>query len=249
VFSVPKITKKEIILIILGITAIIAVSVLTSLIFGFPGGVRIDSIILAFFVFSVPILLVYFGLKSLNNLIWINVCISGCLVLSLLFFLWSLPIAFFVTAPLFFYAVVMLIINLISLFVFWEEHDSKAFIPLLISVLTIPAMISAGKASRHIDAYLDDYTFKKELPKYEAAIKILEKKLETGPFDLYGDEMPNECQPLASNIIGEKHGNEFVIKLLQGREGGYIYFSGNDSNLPEDFVKYRKVTAHWYKTH
>ena len=248
-FSVPKITKKEIIVIILCVTAIAAVSVLAGLILGFRGGVRIDSIIFAFFAISLPLLLAYFGLKSLSNLIWINVCISGCLVLSLIFYCWSMPIGLLVTLPLFCYTVIMLLINLISLFVFWVEHDSKAFVPLLISVLTIPAMISAAKAGVYVDIYLDDYTFKKQLPKYETAIKILEEKIETWPFDLYGKDIPNECQPLASNIMGEKHGNEFTIKLLQGREGGYAYFSGEDPNLPEDFAKYRKVTAHWYKFH
>ena len=206
---------------------------------------RLD--IFSFFIFGIPLLLAYFGLKSLNNLIGINLCISGCLVLSMLFFCWSISIGALIALLFFFYTAIMLLINLISLFVFWVEHDSKAFVPLLISILTIPAIIFSIKAGGPVAIYLDDYLFKRQLPKYEAAIKILEKKIETGPFHLYGKDMPIECQPLASFITGKKQGNELTIKLLQGREGGYAYFSGEDINLPGDLLKCRKITEHWFK--
>ncbi len=239
--SIPKIKGSKNI-VILCLVAVIIVSIAAGL--GI-GAEKFGYIVFNFFVIGVPITIAYFGLSSIRKLIFINLFISICLVLSLLFWHWE--ITFLITLPLFFYAVMMLLINLISIFIFWQEHDSTAFVPLLISILTIPALVYSFKASKNIDIFIDDYKFKRQLPKYEAAIKILEKKIETGPFELYGKDVPVECQPLANCVTGEKQGKEYTIKLLKGREGGYAYFSGEDKKLPNDLLKYRKITAHWFK--
>lgn len=235
--------KYSKIFISLNILILIAVVLSACLFMGWE--TKYYKIILGTLIVALPMIAFYHGYKSLKRLILINLFVSLCLSFSTLFFQWSLSIAMLVVFPLFVYAVGILFLNIISLFVYWVEYDSAAFTPLLISVLTIPAVIFAAKGGVYVDIYLDDYFFKKEFSRYEEAIKILEK-YEKWPLYLHDNSLPEPCRQVASMVHGEKENENFTIILMQGREG-FAYFSGNDANCPKSLKNHRIIKEHWYK--
>ncbi|MBN2455506.1 MAG: hypothetical protein JXB29_03060 [Sedimentisphaerales bacterium] len=237
--------------IIIIIVVVIVVSIFAGLFLG--AAARVGSIVLSFFIFAIPLLIAYLSLKSFKTIIWINVILSISLIIVSGVFAYEKRWTQLLFVPLVFYAFVMFIINLISLFKFWQEYDSEAFIPLLISILTIPLSTFSVKAG----VFVNTHVFKERIVQYEAAVKMVENQINTEPLYLIGEDIPAKFRHLAYLIYAKKEGSVLNVSFVWGsgfpnKHTAYVYTS--NGKLPEkgtkfqkDWPYYRRINDHWFR--
>lgn len=244
-----NVSKAIEVLIIL--VVVIVVSIFAGLAFG--GADRVGSIVISFFIFGIPLLTAYYSLKSFKTIIWINVILSVSLIIIAGVFAYEKRWTQMLFVPLVFYAFAMFIINLIGILKYWHEYGSKAFIPLLISILTISLSIFSIKAGNSVNIHV----FKQRIVQYESAVKMVEDRIDTEPIYLRGEDIPLEFRHLAYLICARKEGSVLRVSFLWGsgfpnKHVAYVYIS--NGKLPKKGTEFRKdwpycrrINDYWFR--
>ncbi len=201
----------------------------------------VGSILIYVFLFGIPLVILYSGIKSKKVLSGLNLAVSASLVLSAGFFSYfmnvytQLPFGF--SLLLFF---VLALTNIIAIFFNWREYHIKSLIPVGITAVTIPLMMVANG----IGKYAEEAVFLRRLPQYEKAVKMVERKMATGDVTLYWDDIPEEYSHLAYHIAGERLGDNRTAVTFTWASGfpvkhiAYTYIS--DGQMPEPGSAFRK---------
>lgn len=228
----------------------IVIPVLLGLLFG--GASRIGSIEICFSVFGIPLLIAYWGLKNLKRVIILNIIISIPLIIISGIFSYEMRLSQLLFYPLLFFAFVMLIINFISIFKFWSNYNFKVFAPILISILTILLSYSSLKAGR----WTNIYVFEKRLPQYQAAVRMVENRINEKSICLIGEEIPPEFRHLAISIQGEKDDSVLGVIFIWGvgfpcKHIAYAYISNGEfpargAKFLNDWYYWERINDHWF---
>jgi hypothetical protein len=239
-------TKLIIILLIL----VLIIPAFLGLLFG--GAARIGSMELGIFTFGIPVLIAYLGLKSLKRIIWLNIITSVSLIIVAGVFTYEMRFSQLLFVSLVLFAFVMLLINLISIFKFWSEYDFAAFIPIIISILTIPLAFSSLKAGR----WTNIYVFKNRLPQYQAAVKMIENQIGNEPLYLLGKDIPPQYRKLAISIHAERENSVLGVTFTWGvgfplKHTAYAYISNGQlpekgTYLSKNWYYWERINDHWF---
>ena len=239
-------TKRIIIILIL----VLIIPAFLGLYFG--GAAKIGSMELGIFTFGIPVLIAYLGLKSLKRIIWLNIITSVSLIIVAGVFTYEMRFSQLLFVPLVLFAFVMLLINIISIFKFWSEYNFAAFIPIIISILTIPLAFSSFKAGR----WTNIYVFKNRLPQYQAAVKMIENQIGDKRLYLNYEEIPPEFRRLAFSIYGEKEGSVLGVVFIWGagipcKHVAYAYTSDGQqpekgTTLSKDWHYWERINDNWF---
>jgi hypothetical protein len=233
---------------------ILHISIILILLIGIPtllglflGGVaRVGSIILCVFMFGVPLVFAYLGLRRMKSLIWINLAISISLVVISGIFAYEKGPTQMLFVPLLLYSYVLAVINFIAIFVFWSEYDFKALVPVGISIATFVLCNCSAKLGYQVNLYV----FNKRINQFEDAVQMIDNRIvDSNPIRLDGEEIPEQYRHLAYFIYGEKKDNVLRVDFVWGigfpcKHIAYVYLS-NDK-IPEGDPDFRKD---WYRCH
>jgi len=220
----------------------------------FYGGVDyMGSALLSVFLIGIPLSLIYLGLKSFKALICFNVFLIIPLAISLVMDAYKPGFTQVIVMPLFFYAIVLIFINFLGIFVFWYKDEGNPLVLLVFIVLCISTMIFPVK----IGHYLRIKTFNKNLPLYEEALELIESQLTEDFFRLDHQEIPEKYKNLAYYIVGKRYGDDMTVSFIWGiafpvKHCGFAYIS--DGNLPpkgtdfrKDWPHIKRINDYWFK--
>ncbi|MGD0553054.1 MAG: hypothetical protein ABSB25_10450 [Sedimentisphaerales bacterium] len=241
---------------------ILDVSIILVLLIGIPtflglffgGAARMGSVILSVFMFGVPLTFAYLGLRKMKALIWINLVISIPLVVVSGIFAYEKSTTQILFMPLVLYSVVLAIINFTAIFVFWSEYDSKALIPIGISVATFALCICSIIVGDHVNLFV----FNRRISQFEDAIRMIDNRIvDSNPIRLRGEEIPEEYRHLAYFIYGEKKNGILRADFYWGsgfpcKHVAYVYLSndeipGKGSDFRKDWYRYHRIKEKWFR--
>lgn len=197
---------------------------------------------------GLPLLVGYFGLKSLALLIFSN------LGLGVAMFMISLADAYrpdsllmFGFMALSFYWLLFIVFNIIGLFRF------ESLIPLALSVLTVIAVVySVGTGHR-----LRYHVFQRRLAQYQEAVNVIDQLIEDESLLLYGDEIPEQFRHLAHRISAERKNDVLAVTFFWGggfpaKHTAFSYVSsgsvlGKDSGFAYNWPHATRINKYWFK--
>jgi hypothetical protein len=236
------------------IILVLAVSSLFGYIFG--GAALGESLVLSIFIFGIPLLFAYYGLRNIKVLIWINIIFA--LLTPIVSCLGGYRPGLFqlIYTPVDYYAIVVAIISFIGLFVFMmQEEGLLSFLPLAISIATIAASVFCFGIGHRIRMYV----FEKRLPQYEEVVRMIDNGTIKIPKQLPPNiEVPEKYKRLSYWVMAEKETrNVLVVTFLWDagfpcKHSAFVYRS--DGEIPErnsDFCRnwphISRINKYWFK--
>lgn len=148
----------------------------------------------------------------------------------------------------------VIFLNFISLFVFWENFKFRASIPLAISLLLIVSFVPAEIIGRNISLYV----FKNRLPEYEAAVKMVEGIYDGKPVSFWKDEIPERFRHLCFKIRGQEYEPGILTVEFYWEyfpivgNSAYIYRADgkipeNDEDFNREWIILDRINQYWFK--
>jgi hypothetical protein len=219
------------------------------------GADRVGSIILSIFMFGIPLVFAYLGLRRIKTLIWINLVISIPFVVASGFFAYEEGPAQILLIPLFLYSCALAVINLIAIAVFWSRYEFKALVPIGISAATFILCVFFVRLGNQVNLYV----FNKRISQFEDAVRMVENKIADGnAIRLSDEEIPEQYRHLAYFIYGEKEYNVLRVDFYWGRGGfpcrhvAYVYLSNDEipakgSDFRRDWYHCQRIRTKWFR--
>ena len=150
-------------------------------------------------------------------------------------------------------AVVLFLISLVIGFSRCFREKLRAFIPALICFIGLLASVFIG--SRLGDA-IKDWRFQKNLPRYNAVIRLIEKgELKPDPQSPL-IKLPVEYADLAWAVAAKTNDNRVVVEFMTEsgfpvKHSGYLFVSSgdiaSDTNLFRRWPYRSQISANWFQ--
>jgi hypothetical protein len=218
-------------------SSVLVVAILLSVTYFLIPSNFIIAVVLPMFLLGILLLFIYLSLKKITVLTLLNLFVITAYCVTLYDFGYR-PNAFSQIAGMILFCglIVLIILDCISVFVFWGKHGFSDFIAVImvfISLLSFKAgsvCLSYGKEQRL-------KIFSERLPQYEEVVRLMDSKVKSERVFWQYEQIPQQYRHLAYRVYGERNENALRVFFFWGsgfpvKHSAFAYIS--NGVLPVD---------------
>jgi hypothetical protein len=212
---------------------------------------KLSVIIILIILWGMPLCMVFYGLKKFKILIILNVLLSISLTITSGYYTYRPTTLFQILSLLIIgYLLIMIAINVFAIFWLWfQEYGILSLLPIIISLLTIPLSMHAGKIGHQLRMRY----FKNHLTEYEQFVQTIEDQYHDPNILIPPIEIPHEYKHLAYHVRAKwKKPEILIVDFLWGesfpaKHDAFEYCSNASVPDPSFWTFHERINENWYR--